>query len=87
MGGRPSASNKGFSTRLVTAFAQDTTHPSDLYLGVVNNKEWGGAFVSHDGGLSWSQRERGTGWPGCVQPGGGEQRHGGGGHGERGVLV
>jgi ligand-binding sensor domain-containing protein len=53
------ASNKGFSTRLVTAFAQDRTHPSDLYLGVVNNKEWGGAFISHDGGLSWSQREQG----------------------------
>jgi photosystem II stability/assembly factor-like uncharacterized protein len=53
------ASNKGFSTRLVTAFAQDMTHPSDLYLGVVNNKQWGGAFISHDGGLSWSQREQG----------------------------
>ena len=33
--------------------------PSDLYLGVVNNKQWGGAFVSHDGGLSWSQRAQG----------------------------
>jgi hypothetical protein len=43
----------------VTAFAQDMTHPSDLYLGVVNNKQWGGAFISHDGGLSWSQREQG----------------------------
>jgi photosystem II stability/assembly factor-like uncharacterized protein len=53
------ASNKGFSTRLVTALVQDMTHPSDLYLGVVNNKEWGGAFISHDGGLSWSQREQG----------------------------
>ncbi len=35
------------------------TRPSDLYLGVVNNKQWGGAFVSHDGGLSWSQRAQG----------------------------
>jgi photosystem II stability/assembly factor-like uncharacterized protein len=52
-------SNKGFSSRQVTAFAQNAAHPSDLYLGVVNDKQWGGAFVSHDGGLSWSQRAEG----------------------------
>jgi photosystem II stability/assembly factor-like uncharacterized protein len=55
------ASNKGFSTRQVTALAQDKTHLSDLYLGVVNDKDLGGAFISHDGGLSWSQREQGLG--------------------------
>ncbi|HWZ50864.1 MAG TPA: hypothetical protein VNW54_05315 [Granulicella sp.] len=54
-----SASNSGFSSRQVTAFTQDLRHPSDLYIGVVNDKEWGGAFISHDGGLSWMQRAQG----------------------------
>lgn len=52
-------SNTGFSARQITALTGDYRHPSDLYLGVVNDKQWGGAFVSHDGGLRWQQIEQG----------------------------
>ena len=33
----------------------DAQHPATVYVGVVNDKESGGVFVSHTGGLSWSQ--------------------------------
>jgi len=53
------SSNSGFSARQVTAFAEDPRRPADLFLGVVNDKQWGGAFLSHNGGLSWTQYEEG----------------------------
>jgi photosystem II stability/assembly factor-like uncharacterized protein len=52
-------SNNGFSTRQITAYAADQQHPATLYVGVVNDKEWGGVFVSHSGGLSWMQMSAG----------------------------
>ncbi len=48
-------SNTGFSARQITAYTADAQHPATLYVGVVNDNEWGGVFVSHTGGLSWSQ--------------------------------
>jgi photosystem II stability/assembly factor-like uncharacterized protein len=48
-------SNKGFSARQIAAYVSDAQRPSTLYVGVVNDKEWGGVFVSETGGLSWSQ--------------------------------
>jgi ligand-binding sensor domain-containing protein len=48
-------SNSGFSARQVTAYVADAQHAATLYVGVVNDKESGGVFVSHTGGLSWSQ--------------------------------
>jgi photosystem II stability/assembly factor-like uncharacterized protein len=48
------ASNTGFSARLITAFAEDVQHPAIVYVGVVNDKDAGGVFVSRTGGLSWS---------------------------------
>lgn len=48
------ASNTGFSARLITAFASDAQHPAIVYVGVVNDKDSGGVFVSRTGGLSWS---------------------------------
>jgi len=54
-----SSSNTGFSTRQVTAYTSDPHTPSNLYVGVVNNKEWGGVFFSKDGGLSWLQHAQG----------------------------
>ena len=48
-------SNQGFSARQVTAYSADAQHAATLYVGVVNDKESGGVFVSHTGGLSWSQ--------------------------------
>ncbi len=48
-------SNRGFSSRQVVAYIQDMEHAATIYVGVVNDKSWGGAFVSHNGGLTWSQ--------------------------------
>jgi len=48
-------SNSGFFARQVTAFTGDVQHPATVYVGVVNDKEAGGVFVSHTGGLSWKQ--------------------------------
>ncbi len=53
--------NRGFSTRQITAFISDAQRPGTLYVGVVNDKQWGGVFQSLDGGLSWSQRSEGLG--------------------------
>jgi photosystem II stability/assembly factor-like uncharacterized protein len=47
-------SNSGFSARQITAFAGDAEHPATVYVGVVNDKDWGGVFVSRTGGLSWT---------------------------------
>jgi photosystem II stability/assembly factor-like uncharacterized protein len=49
------ASNHGFSARKVQALVVDSRDPSRVYAGVVNDKTYGGAFVSEDGGIRWSQ--------------------------------
>lgn len=46
--------NKGFSARQITAYSGDVQHAATVYVGVVNDKDSGGVFVSHTGGLSWS---------------------------------
>ena len=48
-------SNGGFSSRQVVAYVQDIEHAATIYVGVVNDKSWGGVFVSHNGGLTWNQ--------------------------------
>ena len=52
-------SNRGFSARQITSYVADTARPATIYVGVVNDKAWGGVFVSDNGGLSWSQRSGG----------------------------
>jgi photosystem II stability/assembly factor-like uncharacterized protein len=47
--------NRGFSARKVQALAIDPKDPSRLYAGVVNDKTYGGAFFSSDGGDRWKQ--------------------------------
>ena len=54
-------SNSGFSARQITAYTGDAQHPAAVYVGLVNDKQWGGVFVSHTGGLSWSQMSAGAG--------------------------
>jgi photosystem II stability/assembly factor-like uncharacterized protein len=49
------AANHGFFARKVQALMVDAHDPSRLYAGVVNDKKYGGAFVSGDGGLEWNQ--------------------------------
>jgi photosystem II stability/assembly factor-like uncharacterized protein len=48
-------SNRGFSARKVQALMVDAHDPSHLFAGVVNDKNYGGAFVSTDGGGDWKQ--------------------------------
>ena len=43
-------SNSGFSARQITAFTGDAQHPATVYVGVVNDKESGGVFVSQPAG-------------------------------------
>ncbi len=53
--------NRGFSTRQISAVAQDRAHPEKLYVGVINDKAAGGVFTSADGGLTWNQTSQGLG--------------------------
>jgi photosystem II stability/assembly factor-like uncharacterized protein len=53
--------NAGFSARQITSFVPDARRPSNVYVGVVNDKEWGGVFASENGGLSWVQESAGLG--------------------------
>lgn len=46
-------SNDGFSARKVAALLVDRENPSRIYAGVLNDKEFGSAFVSNDSGASW----------------------------------
>jgi photosystem II stability/assembly factor-like uncharacterized protein len=47
------AANQGFSGRKVEALLVDSANPARLFAGVVNDKTYGGVFVSADGGASW----------------------------------
>jgi photosystem II stability/assembly factor-like uncharacterized protein len=55
------ASNRGFAHRQVAALLVDRNDGDTLYAGVINDKEFGGAFVSHDGGHNWRQISAGLG--------------------------
>jgi photosystem II stability/assembly factor-like uncharacterized protein len=55
------ASNAGFSHRQVYSIAVDRNDPNTVYVGMINDKEWGGVFVSHNTGSSWSQLSEGLG--------------------------
>ena len=52
-------SNRGFSARQITSYVADARRPAYVYVGVVNDKEWGGVFASENGGLSWVQESTG----------------------------
>jgi photosystem II stability/assembly factor-like uncharacterized protein len=49
------AANQGFSERQVSSMVADPNSPGTLYVGVVNDKRFGGVFVSKDGGQGWTQ--------------------------------
>lgn len=54
-------SNEGFSGRRVEALLVDGNNPARLYAGVVNDKSYGGVFVSSNGGAGWDQVGEGPG--------------------------
>ncbi|HEX7157987.1 MAG TPA: hypothetical protein VF214_03150 [Edaphobacter sp.] len=54
-----SPSNNGFSSRQITALVVNARRPANLYVGVVNDKAWGGVFQSDNGGLTWFQQSAG----------------------------
>jgi photosystem II stability/assembly factor-like uncharacterized protein len=53
------ASNRGFAHRYVSSVAVDRNDPQTLYAGVINDKEFGGVFVSRNGGVDWEQLSSG----------------------------
>ena len=56
-----SPANKGFVARQVAAYAADARSPATLFIGILNDKEWGGVFTSDNGGLTWIQQSTGLG--------------------------
>jgi photosystem II stability/assembly factor-like uncharacterized protein len=54
-------SNKGYTHRYVSAILADNKDASTLYVGVVNDREYGGVFYSHDAGQHWLQKAEGLG--------------------------
>ena len=53
------ASNAGFSQRQVSTLLVDAKSPQTVFAGVVNDKTFGGVFVSHDEGGTWTQQSKG----------------------------
>jgi photosystem II stability/assembly factor-like uncharacterized protein len=53
------ASNTGFSQRQVATLLVDHKSPQTIYAGVVNDKIYGGVFVSQDEGATWMQQSEG----------------------------
>jgi photosystem II stability/assembly factor-like uncharacterized protein len=56
-----SASNHGYAHRYVSAILADARDADTLYVGVVNDREYGGVFYSRDAGQHWLQRSAGLG--------------------------
>jgi photosystem II stability/assembly factor-like uncharacterized protein len=52
-------SNHGYAHRYVTSIIADNNNPDTLYVGVVNDRDLGGVFVSHDAGQHWMQNSKG----------------------------
>jgi photosystem II stability/assembly factor-like uncharacterized protein len=56
-----SPSNNGYSHRQVATVAVDNKNSNRLYAGTLNDREFGGVFVSDDGGSRWQQMSAGLG--------------------------
>ena len=52
-------SNHGHTHRYVTSILADKNDSNTFFVGVVNDRELGGVFVSHDGGQHWLQKSKG----------------------------
>jgi photosystem II stability/assembly factor-like uncharacterized protein len=56
-----STSNHGYAHRYVSALLADNKNANTLYVGLVNDREYGGVFYSNDAGQKWSQKADGLG--------------------------
>jgi photosystem II stability/assembly factor-like uncharacterized protein len=56
-----SPTNRGFAHRQVTSLVADPKDSRTYYVGVINDKEFGGVFASRDSGSSWQQMSSGLG--------------------------
>jgi photosystem II stability/assembly factor-like uncharacterized protein len=54
-------SNHGYAHRYVTAILADKNDPDTIFVGVVNDREWGGVFSYRNGGKRWEQSSIGLG--------------------------
>jgi len=55
------ASNQGYSHRYVSAIVPDRNDPKIIYAGLINDQQYGGVFMSVDGGAHWQQKSVGLG--------------------------
>jgi photosystem II stability/assembly factor-like uncharacterized protein len=55
-----SSSNHGYTHRYVTAILADVRNPDTIFVGLANDREWGGVFSFRDRG-SWQQKSAGLG--------------------------
>ncbi len=56
-----STTNRGFAHRQVTALVADRKDTRTYYVGVINDKEFGGVFGTRDAGSNWQQMSSGLG--------------------------
>jgi photosystem II stability/assembly factor-like uncharacterized protein len=56
-----SASNHGYTHRYVSSILSDSNDPGTIMVGVVNDREFGGVFVTHNNGQQWLQKSAGLG--------------------------
>ena len=54
-------SNHGYAHRYVSALLADNQNAGTFYVGVVNDREYGGVFYSRDNGQHWMQKAAGLG--------------------------
>jgi photosystem II stability/assembly factor-like uncharacterized protein len=53
------SSNHGYTHRYVTSIVADNSDAKTLYVGTVNDQEFGGVYVSRDSGQHWIQKSAG----------------------------
>jgi photosystem II stability/assembly factor-like uncharacterized protein len=56
-----STSNHGYAHRYVSALTADVKEADTFYVGLVNDREYGGVFYTRDAGHTWLQRSAGLG--------------------------
>jgi len=56
-----SASNHGYTHRYVSSILTDSNDPNTIMVGVVNDREFGGVFITHNNGQQWLQKSSGLG--------------------------